>query len=168
MHGRTTRVTLATTSSKKCRRHCRAKGERKICGIGFTLSSAGNDTNNQFNGALITYGGHNVATSDGELNLNDPLVREAAIMALIYFCGVAWRPALHKLNRGLHAASWIRRPSDQDGLRTRTGERDTRLHKSGSIFLSAAVRTSNWQPGARHELAAECFDAWIDAVELSL
>jgi hypothetical protein len=132
------------------------------------LSSAGNDTNNQFNGALITYGGHNVATSDGELNLNDPLVREAAIMALIYFCGVAWRPALHKLNRGLHAASWIRRPSDQDGLRTRTGERDTRLDERGFDLFERRGAHVELAAGGRHELAAECFDAWIDAVELSL
>ena len=44
----------------------RAQGERKIYGMGFTLSSAGNDMNNQFNCALITYGGQKVVSSDGK------------------------------------------------------------------------------------------------------
>jgi multiple sugar transport system substrate-binding protein len=69
---------------KEVQKTLRAKGERKIYGIGFTLSSAGNDTNNQFNCALITYGGQNVITSDGRLHLDDPQVREAVIMALTY------------------------------------------------------------------------------------
>jgi multiple sugar transport system substrate-binding protein len=62
----------------------RALGMRNIYGVGFTLSSTGNDTNNQFNNALITYGGQDIVTKDGRLRLDDPKVREAAIKTLTY------------------------------------------------------------------------------------
>jgi multiple sugar transport system substrate-binding protein len=57
---------------------------RNIYGVGFTLSSTGNDTNNQFNSALITYGGQDIVTKDGRLRLDDPTVREAVVKALTY------------------------------------------------------------------------------------
>jgi multiple sugar transport system substrate-binding protein len=59
-------------------------GLRKIYGVGFTLSSTGNDTNNQFNSALITYGGQDIVTKDGRLHLDDPKVHAAVIKALTY------------------------------------------------------------------------------------
>ncbi|HUN98963.1 MAG TPA: ABC transporter substrate-binding protein [Bradyrhizobium sp.] len=62
----------------------RALGMRKIYGVGFTLSSTGNDTNNQFNSALITYGGQDIVTKDGRLHLDDPKVRAAVIKTLTY------------------------------------------------------------------------------------
>src|SRR6516164_11427779 len=39
--------------------------------------------------------------------------------------------------------------------------------RAASMPLSAAVRTSNWQPGAVINLQREYFDAWIHTVELS-
>ena len=57
---------------------------RKIYGVGFTLSATGNDTNNQFNSALITHGGLDVVTKDGRLHLDDPKVHEAVIKTLTY------------------------------------------------------------------------------------
>jgi multiple sugar transport system substrate-binding protein len=59
-------------------------GMRKIYGVGFTLSATGNDTNNQFNSALITHGGLDVVTKDGRLHLDNPKVREAVIKTLTY------------------------------------------------------------------------------------
>jgi multiple sugar transport system substrate-binding protein len=69
---------------KEVQKALRAKGERKIYGMGLTLSTTGNDTNNQFNYFLIANGGGGIVTKDGKLNANDPKVREAAIKALEY------------------------------------------------------------------------------------
>ena len=62
----------------------RAQGMRKIYGIGLTMSTTGNDTNNQFNYFLNAYGGRDIVTPDGKLNADDPQVREAVIKALEY------------------------------------------------------------------------------------
>src|SRR6516164_3461483 len=70
-------------------------------------------------------------------------------------------------NRGLYAASWIRRPSDQDRLRTRTGERDARLHEGGFDAFERRGPHVELAAGGCHELAAEYFDPRIHAVELS-
>jgi multiple sugar transport system substrate-binding protein len=69
---------------KDAQKRLRAKGERKIYGVGFTLSTVGVDTNNQFNAFVIAYGGRDIVTSDGKLHLDDPKMREAAIKALTY------------------------------------------------------------------------------------
>src|SRR6516165_8284025 len=73
-----------------------------------------------------------------------------------------------KLNRGLHATSWIRRPSDKDGLRTRTGKRNPRLHERGFELFERRSAHVELAAGGGHELAAEYFDARVDTVELSL
>jgi multiple sugar transport system substrate-binding protein len=69
---------------KDVQRKLRAKGERKVYGLGFQLTTNGNDPNNVFNYFLIGYGGVGIVTKDGRLHLDDPQVREAAIKALTY------------------------------------------------------------------------------------
>jgi multiple sugar transport system substrate-binding protein len=69
---------------KDVQRKLRAKGERKIYGLGFQVTTNGNDPNNVYNQFLIAYGGQDIVTKDGKLHLDDPKVREAAIQALIY------------------------------------------------------------------------------------
>ena len=62
----------------------RAKGERRVYGIGFQVTTNGVDPNNLFNYFLIAYGGENVVTKDGRLHADDPQVREAVIKTLDY------------------------------------------------------------------------------------
>jgi multiple sugar transport system substrate-binding protein len=69
---------------KEAQKKLRAQGQRKIYGIGLTLSTTGNDTNNQFNNFLNAYGGRGLVTADGKLHADDPQVREAVIKALEY------------------------------------------------------------------------------------
>lgn len=61
----------------------RGAGMRSVHGLGLTLSTVGNDSNNQFNYFLIANGGRDLVTKEGKLNL-DAKVRDAAIKALIY------------------------------------------------------------------------------------
>jgi multiple sugar transport system substrate-binding protein len=69
---------------KEAQKSLRAKGERKVYGVGFTVSTIGVDTNNQFNAFLIAYGGVGIVTKDGKLHLDDPQVKEAAIKGITY------------------------------------------------------------------------------------
>jgi multiple sugar transport system substrate-binding protein len=69
---------------KDIQKELRAKGERKIYGMGLTLSSTGNDTNNQFEYFFVANGGLNFVTKDGQLHLDDPQVKEAILKALTY------------------------------------------------------------------------------------
>jgi multiple sugar transport system substrate-binding protein len=69
---------------KEVQKKLRAKGERKVYGLGFQVTTNGNDPNNVFNYFLIAYGGQNMVSKDGKLHLDDPKVKEAAIMALEY------------------------------------------------------------------------------------
>lgn len=69
---------------KDVQKKLRAQGERKVYGLGFQLTTNGNDPNNVFNYFLIAYGGQDLVTKDGKLHLDDPKVREAAIKALTY------------------------------------------------------------------------------------
>jgi multiple sugar transport system substrate-binding protein len=69
---------------KEVQKKLRAQGMRKVYGVGLTMSTTGNDTNNQFNYFLNAYGGRGLVNPDGSLNANDPQVREAAIKALEY------------------------------------------------------------------------------------
>jgi multiple sugar transport system substrate-binding protein len=62
----------------------RARGERKVYGLGFQVTTNGVDPNALFNYFLIANGGQNIVSQDGRLHLDDPTVREAAIRALIY------------------------------------------------------------------------------------
>jgi multiple sugar transport system substrate-binding protein len=57
---------------------------RNVYGVGFTLSTTGNDSNNQFNYFLIANGGNGIITKDGKLHLDDPKVRDAVIKSIAY------------------------------------------------------------------------------------
>ena len=61
-----------------------AQGMRHVYGLGFQVTTQGNDPNNLFNYFLIAYGGKDIVTKDGKLRLHDPKVREAVIKALTY------------------------------------------------------------------------------------
>jgi multiple sugar transport system substrate-binding protein len=69
---------------KEVQKKLRAKGERKVYGLGFQVTTNGNDPNNVFNYFLVAYGGQNLVSPDGKLHLEDPKVKEAAIKALTY------------------------------------------------------------------------------------
>jgi len=69
---------------KEVQKKLRAQGARNVYGLGFQLTTQGNDPNNFFNYFLIAYGGQNMVTKDGKLHLDDPQVREAVIKALEY------------------------------------------------------------------------------------
>src|SRR5271170_3078803 len=69
---------------KDVQKKLRAQGVRQVYGLGFQLTTQGNDPNALFNYFLIAYGGRDIVTKDGKLHLEDPKVREAAIKALTY------------------------------------------------------------------------------------
>ncbi len=69
---------------KDVQKKLRALGERRVYGLGFQLTTNGNDPNNVFNYFLIAYGGEGIVTKDGRLHLDDPQVKEAAIRALTF------------------------------------------------------------------------------------
>src|SRR3954452_23647211 len=69
---------------KEVHKQLQAKGERRVYGIGFQVTTNGVDPNALFNYFLIAYGGENVVTKDGKLHADDPQVREAVIKALNY------------------------------------------------------------------------------------
>jgi multiple sugar transport system substrate-binding protein len=69
---------------KDVQKQLRAQGMRNVYGLGFQLNTTGNDSNARFNDFIIAYGGQDIVTPDGKLHLDDPMVREAAINALIY------------------------------------------------------------------------------------
>ena len=76
--------TPITISSRRCRRNCATRAMRNVYGLGFQVTTNGDDPNNLFNYFLIAYGGQDIVTKDGKLHLDDPKVREAAIKALTY------------------------------------------------------------------------------------
>jgi multiple sugar transport system substrate-binding protein len=69
---------------KEVQKKLRAQGVRQVYGLGFQVTTQGNDPNALFNYFLIAYGGKNIVTKDGKLHLDDPKVRDAAIKALTY------------------------------------------------------------------------------------
>ena len=69
---------------KEVQKKLRAQGMRNVYGLGFQVTTNGNDPNAFFNYFLIGYGGQDIVTKDGKLHLNDPKVREAALHALTY------------------------------------------------------------------------------------
>ena len=69
---------------KDVQKKLRAQGVRNVYGLGFQVTTNGNDPNDLFNYFLIAYGGQDIVTKDGKLHLDDPKVREAAIKALTY------------------------------------------------------------------------------------
>ena len=75
---------------KDVQKKLRAQGVRNVYGLGFQVTTNGNDPNYLFNYFLIAYGGQGIVTKDGKLHLDDPKVREAAIKALTY-CSTAYK-----------------------------------------------------------------------------
>ena len=69
---------------KDVQKRLRGQGMRNVYGIGFQLNTTGNDSNALFDYFLIAYGGKDIVTRDGKLNVNDPQVKEAAIRAVAY------------------------------------------------------------------------------------
>ena len=69
---------------KGVQKKLREQGVRNVYGLGFQVTTNGDDPNNTFNYFLIAYGGQDIVTKDGKLHLDDPKVREAAIKALTY------------------------------------------------------------------------------------
>ncbi|MBV9018588.1 MAG: carbohydrate ABC transporter substrate-binding protein [Alphaproteobacteria bacterium] len=69
---------------KDVQKKLRTQGMRNVYGLGFQLTTNGNDPNNVFNYFLIAYGGQDIVTKDGKLHLDDPKVKAAAIKALEY------------------------------------------------------------------------------------
>lgn len=55
---------------------------RHTYGLGYTLSTTGDDPNNTFNQFLVAYGGEGIVSPDGQLHTKDPKVRKAAIDTL--------------------------------------------------------------------------------------
>src|SRR6185437_11351856 len=60
----------------------RAQHMRHTYGLGYTLSTTGDDPNNTFNQFLVAYGGGDIVTPDGALHTKDPKVRQAVITTL--------------------------------------------------------------------------------------
>jgi multiple sugar transport system substrate-binding protein len=69
---------------KEIQKKLRAQGDRKLFGMGLTLSTTGNDTNNQFEYFLAANGAQGLVTKDGKLNAADPAVRNGLIKTLAY------------------------------------------------------------------------------------
>jgi multiple sugar transport system substrate-binding protein len=70
---------------KKVQDSLRAKGNRKIYGLGLQITTVGPaDGNNLLEQFLIANGGKDIVTRDGTLHTGDPNVREAAIKSVTY------------------------------------------------------------------------------------
>ncbi len=68
---------------KPVQRGLRAKGMRHTYGMGWVVSTIGNDPTSTFQAHMIAYGGEGVVTPDGKLHADDPKVREAVVKALV-------------------------------------------------------------------------------------
>lgn len=64
---------------KPIQRKLRKLGMSHTYGLGYTVSTIGGDPNNLFNQFLVAYGGRNIVTPQGQLNVRDPKVRKAVI-----------------------------------------------------------------------------------------
>ena len=69
---------------KDVQKKLRAQGMRHVYGLGFQVTTQGNDPNALFNYFVIAYGGKDIVTKDGKLHVDDPKVREAVIKTLTY------------------------------------------------------------------------------------
>jgi multiple sugar transport system substrate-binding protein len=67
---------------KDVQKKLREKGQRRVYGLGFQVTTNGNDPNNVFNYFLCAYGGRNFVDKNGVLHVDDPQVKEAIIKAL--------------------------------------------------------------------------------------
>jgi len=68
---------------KPVQRGLRARGLRHTYGMGWVVSTVGNDPTSTFQAHMIAYGGEGLVTPDGRLHADDPQVREAVKKALI-------------------------------------------------------------------------------------
>ena len=59
----------------------RAKGKR-IYGLGYSMAAKEGDANTLFHHFLVAYGGKDIVLPSGQLNVDDPAVRKAAVIAL--------------------------------------------------------------------------------------
>ena len=69
---------------KGVQKKLREQGARNVYGMGFQLTTNGGDPNAFFDQWLIAYGGQNIVSKDGKLQLDDPRVKQAVIKALTY------------------------------------------------------------------------------------
>src|SRR5437868_8741863 len=67
---------------KEVQKKLRAKGDRKVYGLGFQVTTNGNDPNNVFNYFLVAYGGLGLVSKDGKLHADEPKVKEAVVKAM--------------------------------------------------------------------------------------
>ena len=69
---------------KDVQKKLRNQGMRHIYGLGFQLTTQGNDPNALFAYFVIAYGGQDLVTKDGRMHADDPKVREAVLKTLVY------------------------------------------------------------------------------------
>jgi multiple sugar transport system substrate-binding protein len=67
---------------KDVQKKLREKGQRRVYGLGFQVTTNGNDPNNVMNYFMSAYGGSNIVDKNGKLNVDDPQVKEAIIKAI--------------------------------------------------------------------------------------
>lgn len=67
---------------KDVQKKLREQGNRRVYGLGFQVTTNGNDPNNTFGYMLSAYGGRNLVDDKGTLRADDPQVKEAIIKAL--------------------------------------------------------------------------------------
>jgi multiple sugar transport system substrate-binding protein len=67
---------------KDVQKKLREKGQRRVYGIGFQVTTNGNDPNNVFNYMLSAYGGSDMVDKNGKLNIDDPQIKEAIVKAI--------------------------------------------------------------------------------------
>lgn len=67
---------------KPIQKKLRKDGMRHTYGLGYTISTTGDDPNNLFNQFLVAYGGRDIVSPQGELQIKDPKVRKAVIDTL--------------------------------------------------------------------------------------
>ena len=74
---------------KPVQKELRAKGMRKIYGLGLQVTTVGpNDGNGLFYHFMIANGGQDIITKDGKLHTDDKQVREAAIHSVTFMTGL--------------------------------------------------------------------------------
>ncbi|MBV9554369.1 MAG: carbohydrate ABC transporter substrate-binding protein [Alphaproteobacteria bacterium] len=67
---------------KDVQKKLREQGMRNVYGLGFQLTTQGNDPNNFFGYWLLAYGGGNLVDKSGKLHLDDPKVKEAVVKTI--------------------------------------------------------------------------------------
>jgi multiple sugar transport system substrate-binding protein len=68
---------------KPVQKKLREQGMRHTYGMGWSLSTTGNDPTSTFQAHMIAYGGQDIVTPDGKLHTDDPKVKEAVVKALL-------------------------------------------------------------------------------------